>query len=557
NVYIPKEFNVYTYAITKEYTCSFTKDEAYEDDDYYKYMVDLHGTSERCFSEEIGKIYSCPMQLKPEALSQLIDTKQYTFKADIDYTYAVKSTVQFSVINSMAMGVMEYEQCPQRETYKDDQYVMLTCDNERDYYYMCDQDFINTIITWYKDSVWDEKKHCYDYTVGIGADVYTELKIDNPANPEVHGKLIKIGNVASYLAARADTQASRLSGTDNQFLDDATLIASNINAYSQLKKRALLEGQQVGNILKANIRDRIVGMIEYTHSNYFLSKKEYEYDAYDYADWTTDHPYTINLIDYTVEDLSSLVNNDIKNIMPSGQATKPEHIVFMGDRYPMASTALNDRVNELNTIDYAADCTEHYKNNPESPRFCVETNPCHEIDLLGLISFVPCVEGVCAGSGVCPEIISDQMMEINTLVRDLTSAYSVVETLLKKEGKTKEDFSKILLSYELNKIMTDNIVPDAIGVEMNYDCVADACCNDEGDAAADIFITTDDGNNYCLHKNGTLCGAGSGDITLNKFHAEFVAKEDYAYREYNIQNQNIENVAGSIRNIVDEILRER
>ena len=554
NVYIPKDFSVYTYEVTGEYTCSLSKDNTYKDTDYDKYMVDLRGTSERCFSTEIGEIYSCPLQLKPEALSKLIDIGQYAFKADIEYTYAVKKTVQFNVINSMSMGVMEYKQCPQRETYKDDQYNLLTCDDERDYYYMCDQGFINSIISAVKEYIWDDVTHCYDYNNGIGNMVYTELKIDNvPPNTEIHGKLIRIGNVASYLAGRADVQASRLSGMDNEFLNDASLIASNINAYDRLKRRALLENQQIDAVLKADIQDTIVGMIEYTYSTYFLSKKEYEFDFFNYVEWETGHPYLVNALPYNVEDLFSLTINEIKNIMPFGQATKPEHIVFAGSIYPMASNALNDRVNELNTIDYPAYCAEHYESNPKSPRFCVETNPCHT-NLLGVITIVPCVTllGVtsCPATGACPGDISDQRMEISTLIQDIVRANRDVDSLIKKKGKTKEDFSKILLVSEINKIMTDSIVPDAIGVQMNYDWVI-------GDVCGGIHVQVDAGvEEYCLYQNGTLCGAPSGAITLDTFHDKFVIVNTYAYNEYNTATQTIVATTGRIRDMVDEILDE-
>ncbi|MCK5476397.1 MAG: hypothetical protein KAI55_00585, partial [Candidatus Aenigmarchaeota archaeon] len=121
---------------------------------------------------------------------------------------------------------------------------------------------------------------------------------------------------------------------------------------------------------------------------------------------------------------------------------------------------------------------------------------------------------------------------------------------IKKKGKTKEDFSKILLVSEINKIMTDSIVPDAIGVQMNYDWVI-------GDVCGGIHVQVDAGvEEYCLYQNGTLCGAPSGAITLDTFHDKFVIVNTYAYNEYNTATQTIVATTGRIRDMVDEILDE-
>ncbi|MCK5040315.1 MAG: ABC transporter permease [Candidatus Aenigmarchaeota archaeon] len=490
-VYIPLDFNIFTYDATGQQGCSFSNCE--QEEDYQKCWVELHGTSQRCFSTEIGNVYSCPIQLKPEAVSKVIDLAEYTFKAHIDYSYALKSTTQFSVINSMSADAREFKQCPQAVTYED-KYELLSCDKQRDYYYLCDGGYIKNAKDWIKDlDWWDDKKHCFDYNSGLdGPEIESDLKIDMD-------KLKQIGTIATYLASRADTDAASLSGIDNEFLDDAALISSAIDQYARLKKS---ETETINIPLETtrDLKEKVEGMVEYTYHAYFLSNKTYKYSLFDCDHWSSGHKDGFDVENLSTIESYTIFNiiptNIIVNIVPAGKATKPEHIIFIGNKYGLATNALGKRAEWLNWVDYTdTNCTQYYINAPNSKRFCVE---------------------------IPTDDVSENISQINTLVSDISTAQQKAEEILRKTDKTIEDFEKLELIYELNRILNETIIPGRIGVE-----------NDEEHDANEVECTSDPVNGqwiaeqrYCLVNVGTLCGQESKELDLATYYPKIIALED-------------------------------
>ncbi|RLG14523.1 MAG: hypothetical protein DRN66_01805 [Candidatus Nanohalarchaeota archaeon] len=558
-VYIPEDFNVYTYKKTGEYGCAFSEcKDCPKEDGYEAYMVELHGTSNRCFSNEIGNLYSCHIQLKPEAASKVIDTAEYSFKAKISYSYALKSSVQFNVINSIVLGAREYKKCPQQATYKDN-YELLTCDKSRDYYYLCNDSIWDDIKNWAKDtwSFSDDLKHCFDYTSDIGIIVEEDLGLDM-------AKLKAIGNTATYLASRADVEPAVLSAIDNEFLDNAAIIASDIDTYAILAKMSLIENNDIDNDLKEDIKERVNGMINYTYSAYFLAEKNYNYDSMDYAHWEKDHIITVGEDIYTARTLP-LIKEDMENLRPAGKVTKAdENIIFMGNKYVLATGALNRRLTWLNLIDYSDDCDKHYIDGPTNTRFCVKRKDFSAIEQTAQEVYddcldccekgeetkkEECIKNCSDGKGVCfddagliekgLDWVSDKwdaitdtitakrqeeenrISEITTLISDLQKTQQEVKTIINDKAYTEDNFNnRIEPLYEINKILNDSVVPCIIGVEIKKISPAETSCHADYPDRRIIGTNFDPEIKYdvCLKYVGKLCGKSTGKLTLEELY---------------------------------------
>ncbi|OYT35006.1 MAG: hypothetical protein B6U87_01180 [Candidatus Aenigmarchaeota archaeon ex4484_52] len=385
-VYIPKQFIVHT----DQPGCALLKEDCQIDEKECKgnnkFKVRMSGISSRCFSSNVGPVYSCRLQLAPEESDKLITKDDFDFKAKIDYTYALKSQTQFNVMNSMEASAIEYKKCPQETTYKDN-YNLLMCDKKRDYFYICDEGLVEKLA---KEAGLDTygTNYCKDREIDK---IYKNLDLDD----DDIKKLKTIGNIASYMVFNADLDGSKFSAIDNDFLDDAVAINENIGVFSILKTRADAEGQQVNVQLESDIKNAVSGMIKYISEGYFLNNTSYKYSI-NYKDWQKG-----------IKNIEAL--EDIKNIKPIRDATKKNDLIFIGNKYKLAANSLKQRQSWLDLVQFEKNCEKYYIDHPGTSRFCIGKTDFDEVEKASTDAIGKCKE--CCSGAACFADCEDKKKE--------------------------------------------------------------------------------------------------------------------------------------------------